>query len=153
MARYTGNKYDVGLVPITADGRDDTITVKSFATILAAGAALANGDVIDLCVIPANHSIVGLALFSGDLDSNAAPTLTFSAGLMDAGGAALDTVFVADSTLGQAGGTLAIPAATTMFTTGSAATDKVLAIEVTANAATKGAADAVIGCVVQYVAD
>ena len=113
--------------------------------------ALADGDILNLCNIPANHRIVGLSLFSGDLDANATPTITFDVGLLGAGGAALDTVFVSGSTLGQAGGTLACPATATMFDTAAASTDKVLAIEITANAATKHAAARTVGAVVTYV--
>jgi hypothetical protein len=69
---------------------------------------------------------------------------------MDVADVALDTVFVATSTLGQAGGTLAIPATTTMFSTAADTADKILAVEVTTTATTIAAAEAIIGCVVQY---
>ena len=69
----------------------------------------------------------------------------------DAGDAALDSVFVSASTLGQAGGTLACPATATMFDTAAASANKVLAIEITAAAATKHAAARTVGAVVTYV--
>lgn len=150
MAIYNSNKYGSS-VPVLTAQQHAAITRVCTVTIPATASALADGDILNLCEIPADHRVVGLSLFSGDLDANATPTITFDVGLLDKGDAALDTVFVSGSTLGQAGGTLAIPATTTMFDAAAASTDKVLAIEVTANAATKHAAARTVGVVVTYV--
>ena len=150
MATYNSNKYGSSIPVLTAQ-QHAAITRVCTVTIPAAAVALADGDLLNLCEIPANHRIVGLSLFSGDLDAHATPTITFDVGLLDAGDAALDTVFVSASTLGQAGGTLACPATATMFDTAAASANKVLAIEITAAAATKHAAARTVGAVVTYV--
>lgn len=150
MATYNSNKYGSSIPVLTAQ-QHAAITRVCTVTIPAAAVALADGDLLNLCEIPANHRIVGLSLFSGDLDANATPTLVFDVGLRDAGDAALDAVFVSGSTLGQAGGTLACPATTTMFDTAAASTDKILSIEITTGAATKHAAARTVGVVVTYV--
>lgn len=150
MATFNSDKYGTGKPVLTAQ-EHCAITRICVVDIAAADSGLADGDILNLCVIPADHQVVGLQLFSGDLDANVSPAITLSVGLMDAGDTALDTAFVVDSTLGQAGGTLAIPATTTLFETAAASTNKVLAIEVTASAATKHAAARKIGAVVSYM--
>lgn len=142
-----GTKYGI---PVTASSKDDTVTVKSAYSHAGTATKLTDGDLIKLCIIPANHVVTGLEIFSADLDSGAG--LVFDAGLMDVtGDVALETVFVSGSTLGQAGGVLGNPATTTMYLSEAAAVDKVLAIEVTTSAVGAGATGS-IGCVVQYQA-
>lgn len=109
---------------------------------------LTDGDMLGLCKIPQGCEVTGLTLHSGDLDEGAA--LAMSVGLCDPADAALETVFVATSSLGQAGGTLATPATTTMFTHGPLAAEKDLAIEITTTAAAACAAERVLGAVVTY---
>lgn len=150
MAKYKASKFDAGIIPVTGDGRGETISVRTVHNHTTTLTKLTDGDLIQLCKIPAGHEIVGLQLFCGDLDASTG--LAFSVGLMDETDTELETVFVATSTLGQAGGTLAIPATTTMFTTAAGSVDKILAVEITTTATTIAAADAVIGCVVQYAA-
>ena len=150
MATKNSDKYGTGAPVLTAQ-QHTSITRVCTVSIAAADTGLADGDILNLCVIPANHRVVGLSLFSGDLDAHATPTITFDVGLLDKGDAALDTVFVSGSTLGQAGGTLACPATATMFDTAAASANKVLAIEITASAATKHAAARTVGAVVTYV--
>ena len=149
MATTNSDKYGTGLSVITA-GAHEAITVRCTATIADASGALTDGDIINLCIIPAGHQVVKLSLFAGDLDADVSPALAFSVGLKDSADAALDTVFIADSLLGQDGGTLAFPATTTMYTTAADSIDKILAIEVTTTAATKHAAERTIGCVATY---
>jgi hypothetical protein len=109
---------------------------------------LTDGDILGLCKIPQGAEVVGLTLHSGDLDESTA--LVFSVGLCDSTDAALETVFVATSSLGQAGGTLGVPATATMFTTGPIAAEKDLAIEITTTAGAACAAERVLGAVVTY---
>ena len=150
MATKNSDKYGSGVAVLTAQ-QHTAITRVCTVSIAAADSGLADGDILNLCVIPANHRVVGLSLFSGDLDAHATPTITFDVGLLDAGDDALDTVFVSASTLGQADSTLACPATATMFDTAAASANKVLAIEITAAAATKHAAARTVGAVVTYV--
>jgi len=150
MPTTNSDRFGAGVSVLTASSHY-AITRLCTVAIAAAAAALTDGDLLNLCVIPAGHQVVDLKLFCGDLDADGSPALTFDVGLMDDGDTALDTIFVADTTLGQAGGTLAVPATAIMFGTAAAATDKVLAIEVKTTAATKHAAARTIGCVVSYV--
>jgi hypothetical protein len=151
MATYTGNKYAAGIPAITGDGKGDVIAVNSRYTHPTASTKLTDGDIIQLAKIPAGHEIVDLMFYSEDLDGNGSPALVVDVGLLThADHAALDTVLISGSTLGQAGGTLGVPVTTTLFTTGAATADKVLAIEVTTSAGTKSSSDAVIGCIVKY---
>lgn len=151
MATYKGNKFKDSIPPITGSAKGEVIAVTSYYTHPAASTKLTDGDLVHLVKIPAGHEIVGLTVFSGDLEQSTG-ALAASVGLLDAGDTALDTVFVATSTLLRAGGTLGVPATTTMFETAAATTDKVLALEVTTTATQEGAADAIIGCTVLYAA-
>lgn len=150
MATKNSNKYGTGAHVLTAQ-EHCAIVVACVVSIAAADAALTDGDILNLCVVPANHRVVGLSLACGDLDANVSAAITFDVGLMDKGDTALDTVFVADSTLGQAGGTLAIPATATMFETEAATADKVLAVEIKTTAATKHADARKFTAIVTYM--
>lgn len=148
MATFSGNKFDPSIIAVTGDGKGGVINVTSYYTHPTASTKLTDGDLVKLVKIPAGHRVVGLNVFSGDLDAGTA--LVVDVGLLKEGDAALETVFVSGSTLGQAGGTLAVPATTTMFTTAGNDADRILAVEVTTSAGTKGAADAIIGVSVNY---
>jgi hypothetical protein len=148
MATFNSDIFGAGKPAITPDG-SGPIILKATVSI-PANTVLADGDLLNLALIPEGSDVLDLKLFSEDLDDDATPALVFAAGLRDDGDAALDTVFVSGSTLGQGGGTLAVPAATTMFTAGPLSSDKVLAIEITTSADGKAASAAKIGAVVAY---
>lgn len=73
--------------------------------VTVAGAELgADGDTIDLCVLPAGHVPVDFLLAADDLDG--ATALVLDVGLRNADGAGTDDpdAFIDGSTVGQAGG-------------------------------------------------
>lgn len=142
--RFKANEYRSNAV--TPRG-NEPVTLNCKITIPNA-TILTDGDMLGLCKIPQGCEVVGLALHSGDLDESTA--LVFSVGLGDETDTALETVFVATSSLGQAGGTLGIPATTTMFTHGPLAAEKDLLIEITTTAGAACAAERTLGAVVTY---
>jgi len=148
--KFYADKYGTATnaLPAQTSTGSEAVVVITTASLPNA-TVLTDGDLIYLGTIPQGYKCVGLTLFAEDLDEGAA--LAFSVGLCDAADAVLDTVFVATSNLGQAGGTLAVPATTTMFTTAAASTDKILAIEVTTTAAVAMAAARKVGAVVTYI--
>lgn len=148
MAIAKSDKYGNGVQAITAQMHNAITRVCKVAVTVAAG-KLTDGDLLKLCVIPANHVVTDLKLGCSDLDAGTA--LVFDAGLMVEGATALETVFVSGSTLGQAGGTLGFPATAVMMNTAAASADKVLAVEVTTTAGTIHAADGTFVAIVTYV--
>ena len=64
-------------------------------------AALASGDLLAVCAIPAGVQIVDYKVFAPQLDSNATPTLAFSIGVENAGRTDLATVFEASLIFGR----------------------------------------------------
>lgn len=101
---------------------------------------LAKDDVIYLCKLPAGHQPVDFQLEATDLDTNAAPTITLSVGVLDAAGTGLvtNTHFLTDSDVAQAGG---IVRADVLDGLGllPATADRIIAIQITTVAATKAA--------------
>lgn len=71
---------------------------------------VANGDILELAILPAHAEAMDIVVDSDDLDSNGAPAITFDVGIMsgavgdeDAGRTCGDEFFSA-SNVGQAGG-------------------------------------------------
>ncbi len=81
----------------------------------AVGSSLVINDVVQMCKVPLGARVLGIALESTDLDSGATPAVTLSIGDGD------DTDrFIANSTVGQAGGVVAFPTGTGFNTAGMA---------------------------------
>jgi hypothetical protein len=151
MGSLSSNLYVTGAPVPTCASNAEVVRRVCVVTVTVASGKLTDGDILKFCTIPAGHKVVGLALSCGDLD--AATALVFDVGLLThADHTALDTVFISGSTLGQAGGTLAMPATTTMYTTDAASTNKVLALEVKTDAGTIHEAERLFIAIVDYVA-
>lgn len=107
------------------------------------GVTLAEGDIIDLGLIPALTEVVDVVIDSDDLDTNASPTLTFNVGVMT-GTSGVNTgrtcgeEFFSDSTVAQTGG-VARMAKQGGFRVARANTDVSIGLEITAAAATEAA--------------
>lgn len=103
-------------------------------------ANLAAGDIIVLGPIEANVRQVSCKLITDDLDSNGAPTITMSVGLLNAAGTDLDagatSTFIAASTVGQAGGQVSSTTANTYLCGVGSTARANLCIKVVAGAAT-----------------
>lgn len=65
---------------ITGDCAGDVITNDYYVDLAAADIVLNN--VIDLGVLPANHTVADAILIADDLDTNGAPTLALDVGVM-----------------------------------------------------------------------
>lgn len=107
------------------------------------GVTLADGDIIDMGIIPAMSEIVDIVIDSDDLDSNGTPTIVFDAGVMtgnpgDTSGRTCGAEFFSASTLAQAGG-VARTSLKTAFRVARANTDKSVGVKFTTAAATQPA--------------
>jgi hypothetical protein len=95
---------------VSGDCAGDVITNDYFVDVAAADIVL--NDVIDLGILPANHTVVDAILIADDLDTNGTPTVALDVGIMS--GTPGDTTsvrtcgseFFAAATTGQAGGVL-----------------------------------------------
>lgn len=118
------------------------------------GAALAAGDIIHMGDIEAGVKPVDVLLITDDLDTNGAPTITLTVGILNAAGTDIDAAatatWIAASTAAQTG---AIARATTanVFLSGVSANARKLGIKVVAGPATAAAAGKKIA-VVMYAA-
>lgn len=153
MSSLSSDIYGTTKPVITSSYNREVIRRVAAVSITVASGKLTDGDILSLCVIPAGHRVVGLALDVPDLDEGAA--LVWDLGLLDAGDAALDTVFISAATVGQAAGVILFPNATygtTLYSTAAAATDKVLAIEIKTTANTIHADNRTLYAIIDYVA-
>lgn len=106
------------------------------------GVTLAQNDIIDLGIIPANTRVVDVWIDSDDLDSNGTPALTFDVGVMS--GTPGDTAtartcgaeFFDEATVAQAGGVVRATLKTA-FRVEPVASDKSIGLKITNAAATQ----------------
>ncbi len=138
MALYTSK---------TANGK---APIASLVSALVAGlmfdylttGALVAGDIIDLGPIEAGVEPVDITLISDDLDTNGAPTITLSVGILNAAktdlNAGTNETFIVASTVGQAGG-IARATLPAVGLLGKSAVARSLGIKVVAGAATQAA--------------
>lgn len=95
------------ITAITGDCAGDVIVNDYFVDLLASEIVL--NDVVDIGILPANHTVVDMFMIPDDLDTNVAPTLTLDVGIMS--GTPGDTIsartcgneFFAASTAAQTG--------------------------------------------------
>lgn len=108
------------------------------------GINLANNDIIDMGIIPANSTPVDVWIDCDDLDSNGTPTFTFDCGIItgtpgDATGSrTVGTEFFSASTIGQTGG-VARTTSKTAFRIAPSDVDRSIGIKVVAAPATEPA--------------
>ncbi|MGC3944602.1 MAG: hypothetical protein QM762_08795 [Chryseolinea sp.] len=96
--------------------------------------APAVGDLIELATIPAGVRVEDFAFFIPAVDTNGAPTFQWSLGIENAGGTDLGEVWATGITAG--GATTVYRAANATHLANNTASDRVLAMKVTALAAT-----------------
>lgn len=74
------SKHVNGIRPITTSAAvgDDQAVVYEYAFT----SAPALNDIVDLGILPANHTVSDMIIVSDDLDSNASPTIKFDVGIM-----------------------------------------------------------------------
>lgn len=68
------------ITTVTGDCAGDVITNDYYVDLLASEIVL--NDVIDIGILPANHTVVDMVLIPDDLDTNGAPTLALDVGIM-----------------------------------------------------------------------
>lgn len=102
-------------------------------------ANLAAGDIITLGPIESDTVPVDCKIITDDLDSNGAPTITLTLGILNAAGTDIDaaatSTWISASTVGQTGG---VARATTAncYLSGASSSQRMLGIKVVAGAAT-----------------
>lgn len=124
------------------------VQVQSLLSALAAGlvyeyttdvAALSAGDIIDMGPLEAGVKPLDVTLITDDLDTNGAPTITLTVGILNAAGTDIDaaatSTWIAASNVGQTGG---IARATTAnaYLAGASTASRKLGIKVVAGPAT-----------------
>jgi hypothetical protein len=121
--------------------------------------ALQAGDIVELGVLPANHSITDAILLCDDLDSNATPTIKLDAGIMSGSvGAATNAdgsartcgteLFAAD--VSAQTGVISRMSQLSGFTLNSSDTDRSIGVKINTAAATQGAAGQKIRMLVTF---
>lgn len=123
----------------------EIVSVRMVASLPATHAV---NDIIEFGELPEDHVPVDFVLDAADLDSNGAPAIVLSAGLLNAGktdisAAAADggAAWLTGSAIGQAGG-MGRPTVRAMWTTQpQAATKRMLGAKITTGAATAAAGD------------
>lgn len=98
-----------GVVKAPSPSGQEVISLKVSVSLLAAQVAINN--VVQLAILPADCVPVGYVVGASDLDTNAAPAVTFDLGVLDAAGTAISAdaadggaKWLAASTLAQGGG-------------------------------------------------
>lgn len=101
---------------------------------------LAAGDIISLCVLPAEHEVIDFILESTDLDTNGTPTITLTAAILNAGKTDVlaSTDFLTASIVAQAGGVARADKILGLQLAASNA-DRIVGVKVANVAATKAA--------------
>lgn len=128
-------------VPYADTSGDDVSQLFEFAL---PSTALAANDIIELGVLPANHSVTDAVLVSDDLDSGGAPAIVLDVGIMS--GDVGDNVsartcgneLFSGSNVGQAGG-VARATQVSAFTIASANDHRSIGVKVTTAAAAQTA--------------
>lgn len=130
------SKHGDGKAPIASlnDARPGIILLE-----YVTAANLAAGDIIDFGPLPPGLDLCDVALITDDLDTNGAPTITLSVGLLNAGKTDLNggtnETFIVASTIGQAGG-IARATLPAVYLLGKSAAERRLGVKVVAGAAT-----------------
>lgn len=103
----------------------------------------ANGDLIQFCRLPAGHVPVDFILYADDLDSNGAPTITISVGVLNAAGTDLSTdaadggaLWLVNSNIAQASGMARPTTNAFLKVAADHANDRTVAAKITAGPAT-----------------
>jgi len=145
--------YAKGIYPMPTADDSDVIAVRMEYSLAA---ALALNDVIEMGPLPADHVPVDCVLDADDLDTNGAPTITLSVGILNAGKTAISTAaadggaaWIAASTVAQAGGLVRPTVSAITRVAPDAANDRPMGVLVAAGPAT-GAATGKVGLTVMY---
>lgn len=131
------------LATITSESAGDLI-VNQFFYDLPAAQNIA-GDIIDIGILPAYHTVDSVALICDDLDSNGTPTITLDVGLMSGTPGDKTSVrtcgaeFYAASTVAQTGSTIAAMTLTSGRTVLPTELDRSIGVKIVAGSATPAA--------------
>lgn len=144
MATYYSSKITAGIPARAETGQNMSVDVFDLT------AALANGDIIQMCSIPAGAKVTEVVIHTADLDSNGSPTISFTVG----DGADADR-FILTSTVMRTGGIARLDAVPTS-TTGAGyeyTSADTIDIAVTANPATGATSGRIVAICHYYIGD
>ena len=138
------SKFSEGTLPIITGSAAGEVIVQHFFIDLVPADFVA-GAVFDVGILPAYHTVVNMVIVSDDLDTNAAPLLTFDVGLLD--GVPGDDVnvrnigaeFFSNDSAAQSGATGDHLGETTGFTIKPTDKDRSIGVKIEAAAATAAA--------------
>lgn len=142
----TVSKHALGQKPMPVAQGVEIVRVRMTHALAANPTA---NDVVWLGDLPPDHVPVDCILDAPDLDTNGAPTITISVGVLNAGKTDLDTTWISASTVGQAGG-IARPTLGTLVRTASSSSKQSIGLKFPAVAATFAAGT--IGLTLLYAA-
>lgn len=134
-----------GPIPIAYPDCAGDVVVNRYEIDLASaplkGVTLADGDILDIGIIPATSQVVDVVIDSDDLDTGASPALAFDVGVLSGAPGTTGTrtcgaEFFAASTVAQAGGVVRT-ALKTAFRVARVGTDASVGVKITAAAATQ----------------
>lgn len=130
------NDFLTGRRPVQTPAGAEVLAQRAAIALVAAD--LDANDAGAVGILPAGCVPVGLTYDSDDLDTNGAPTVVASVGLMNADDSDLTSVWVAGITTSQAGGATVL-ASKELMRVAPASVDRKFGIKFTAAAATKAA--------------
>lgn len=140
----TNSKYALGAQQMPVAQGSELVSVRMTHTLSANPAA---NDVAWVGDLPPDHVPVDCILDAPDLDTNAGPTITISAGVLNAGKTDLDSTWIAAATIGQSGG-VARPTTNTLVRTAPSSSKQSIGLKFPAAAATFAAGT--VGLTVWY---
>lgn len=141
-----------GPVPIAYPDCAGDVVVNRYEIDLASaplkGVTLAQGDILDIGIIPATSQVVDVIIDADDVDTGGSPALAFDVGVLtgDPGTTGTRTCgneFFAASTVAQAGG-VARMAKAAGFRVARAAKDTSVGVKITAAAATQATSGKIV---------
>jgi hypothetical protein len=142
MANHQSD-YAKGIRQMPVAGGSELVSIR---LVVALPATHALNDIVEFGELPEDHVPVDFILDSADLDTNGAPAIVLSVGLLNAGKTDISTAaadggaaWLTGSNIGQAGG-MARPTVRALWTTQpSSTTRRMLGAKITTGAATAAA--------------
>lgn len=146
------SQYADGRKPVPIASGSEEVSIRG---VIAVPNTLAAADILEALELPEDHVPVDFEVDADDLDTNATPTITLSAGLLNAGKTDLSSaaddggaVWLANSTIAQTAGLVRPTTVAVKRVVPKAATRRMVGLKVTTVAATKAAGN--VGFTLRY---
>lgn len=146
------SQYADGSKPVPVAGGSEVVSVRG---VIAVPNTLASADILEAMELPEDHIPVDFEVDADDLDTHATPTITLSAGILNAGKTDLSVtaddggaVWLVNSTIAQTGGLVRPTTVAVKRVVPKAVTRRMVGLKVTAAGSTKAAGD--VGFTLKY---